>query len=138
MQNINAYIGFNGKCHEAMTFYKDCIGGELTFMPVKGSPIEAQCPPTMKDQILHSTLAVNGSLLMGSDMVGPGGYIKGNDMALSVSCSSEEEINSFYLKLGEGGKIIDPLKMQFWGAMFGVVEDKFGVRWMFNYDKNQK
>ena len=138
MQHINAYIGFNGRCHEAMTFYKECIGGELTFMPVKGSPIEAQCPPTMKDQILHSTLTVNGSLLMGSDMVGPGGYIKGNDMALSVSCSSEEEINSFYSKLGEGGKVLDPLKVQFWGAMFGVVEDKFGVRWMFNYDKNKK
>ena len=139
MQQVNTYIGFNGKCQEAMTFYKECIGGETSFMPVKGSPIEAQCPPTMQDQILHSTLTVNGiPILMASDMTGPGGYVKGNDIALSVTCSSEEEINSFFSKFSESGKIMDPLKVQFWGAMFGVVEDKFGIRWMFNYDKNQK
>lgn len=139
MQQINAYIGFNGNCHEAMTFYKECIGGELTFMPVKGSPIEAQCPPTMKDQILHSTLIVNGaSVLMATDMAGPDGFVRGTNMAISVSFSSEEEINSAFSKLAGGGKILDPLKLQFWGAMFGVVEDKFGTKWMLNYDKNQK
>ncbi len=138
MTQINAYIGFNGKCHEAMTFYKECIGGELSFMPVKGSPMEAQFPAGMQDQILHSTLTKNSLVLMGSDMTAPDGFIKGNNMALSVNCSSDEEINTLFSKLGDGGKILDPLKVQFWGAMFGVVEDKFGIRWMFNYDKNQK
>lgn len=70
-------------------------------------------------------------------MVGPGGYVKGNDIALSLNCSSEEEINALYAGLGEGGKILDVLKVQFWGAMFGVVEDKFGIRWMLHYDENQ-
>ena len=75
---------------------------------------------------------------MGSDMVGPDGFNKGNNIALSVNCSSEEEINTFFSKLSAGGKIIDPLKVQFWGAIFGVLTDKFGINWMFNYDKNQK
>jgi len=75
--------------------------------------------------------------LMGSDMAGPEGIISGNNIALSVNCSSEKEINEFFLRLSASGKIIDPLKEQFWGAIFGVLTDKFGIRWMFNYDKNQ-
>jgi PhnB protein len=138
MTQINAYINFSGNCHEGMTYYKECLGGELTLQTVGGSPIEAQCPAGMKDDILHATLTKGVLLLMGSDMVGPGGLVNGNNIALSLNCSSEEEINTFFSKLSDGGKIIDQLKMQFWGAMFGVLNDKFGIRWMFNYDKNLK
>jgi PhnB protein len=137
MTQINAYIGFNGQCREAMTFYKECLGGELSLMTVEESPIAAQCPGAIKGQIVHSMLVNGGMVLMGSDMTGPDGYTKGNNIALSVNCSSEEEINTFYNKLSEGGRIVDPLKEQFWGALFGVVADKYGITWMFNYDKNQ-
>ncbi len=137
MTQINAYLGFNGDCREAMNFYKECLGGELTLQTVEGSPAEAQCPAAMKHQILHASLVKNGLILMGSDMVGPEGIIKGNTIALSLNCSSEEEINTFFSKLSSGGQIIDPLKMQFWGALFGVFTDKYGIRWMLNYDKNQ-
>ena len=75
MAQINAYINFNGDCREAMNFYKDCLGGTLTLQTVAGSPIEAQCPPTMKDQILHASLNRNELVLMGSDMTGPGGFV---------------------------------------------------------------
>jgi len=75
---------------------------------------------------------------MATDCVAPGGFQHGNNVALSLNCSSEEEINTFYSKLSEGGKIIDSLKQQFWGAIFGVFDDKFGIRWMLNYDKNQQ
>jgi PhnB protein len=136
MAQIYAYINFNGACRDAMNFYKDCLGGTLTLQPIAGSPIEAQCPVAMKDQILHASLVKNELLLMGSDMTGPGGFVKGNNMALNVNCTSEEEINQFFSKLSEGGEIIDPLKLQFWGAIFGVLTDKFGIRWMFNYDKS--
>lgn len=135
MTQINTYLNFNGNCQEAMNFYKDCIGGELTIQTVEGSAIEAQCPAAMKNQILHSTLTKDALLLMGSDMIGPDGFIKGNNISLSLNCSSEDEINNFYNKLSEGGHIIDPLKQQFWGALFGVFNDKFGIRWMLSYDK---
>ncbi len=139
MTQINAYVGFNGKCHEAMTFYKECLGGELTLQTVESSPIAAQCAAAMQHQILHSTLMKDGVLLlMGSDMVGPAGHLPGNTVALSLNCSSEDEINTFFSKLSQEGKIVDPLKVQFWGAMFGVLTDKFDVNWMLHYDKNQK
>lgn len=132
---VNAYLNFNGRCREAMTFYKECLGGELTFQTVEGTPAEAQCPESMKHYIMHSTLQNGTLILMASDM-GLGEFIQGNNFALSVNCSSEEEINDFYAKLPVGGEIIDPLKVQFWGAQFAVFQDKFGIRWMLHYDKN--
>ncbi|MEO8413451.1 MAG: VOC family protein [Ginsengibacter sp.] len=137
MTQINAYIGFNGACREAMNFYKECLGGDLFIQTVGESPAAAQFPPGMTDRVLHSTLTKGPLLLMGTDCSTPGGYVKGNNVALSLSCSSEEEIRTFFSKLSEGGAILDPLKDQFWGAIFGVVTDKFGIGWMLNYDKSQ-
>ncbi|GAC1396962.1 MAG: VOC family protein [Sediminibacterium sp.] len=135
MTQISAYLNFSGNAREAMTFYKECLGGELTLQTIGGSPLEAQCPAAMKDQILHAALTKNGMVLMASDMAGQEGFIKGNNIALSVNCSGEEEINTFFSKLSAGGKIMDPLKPMFWGAIFGALTDKFGIRWMFNCDK---
>jgi PhnB protein len=137
MTQINPYVGFNGKCTEAMSFYKECLGGELMMQKIGDSPIASQFPQAMGDQILHSSLTRNRTLLlMATDCVAPDGFKEGNNVALSLNCSSEEEINTFYSKLSEGGKIIDSLKMQFWGALFAVLDDKFGIRWMLNYNKN--
>jgi len=135
MANINAYVGFNGECRKAMEFYKECLGGELFFQPVGSSPMAEQCPSAMKDHILHSSLT-NGSLvLMATDMVTPDGYTKGNNISLSLNCNSEAEINTFFTKLSAGGKVLDPLKEQFWGAIFGALTDQFGINWMLNYHK---
>ncbi len=135
MTRINVYIGFNGKCREAMTFYKECLGGELELQTVAGSPIENHCPVEMKDHIMHSSLTRNGVLmLMGTDMTAPGGYVNENSVACNLNCSSEEEINTFYKLLSEGGHIIDPLGVKFWGAIFGVFTDKFGIGWMLHFD----
>src|SRR5688572_11928408 len=135
MTQINAYLNFDGNCQEVMTFYNQCLGGELNMQTIEGSPIEAQCPAAMKHHILHATLSKDGLLLMGSDMQEPGGtYTKGNNIALSLNCSNDEEIKTFFSNLAEGGKISHALTEQFWGATFGVLTDKYGIRWMLNYD----
>lgn len=138
MNAINPYIGFNGRCREAMTFYKECLGGELELQEVSGSPME-QFWKGAKDQIFHSSLTVNGMpVIMGSDMVDQSGYTKGNNVALAMSCSSEEEIRSLFDKLSKGGRVLQPLKEEFWGAIFGTMEDQYGIRWMLNYNKEKK
>jgi PhnB protein len=119
-----------------MTFYKDCLGGELTLQTIAGSPIESQCPAAMKDSILHASLIKNNLILMASEMAAPEGLICGNNIALSLNCRSETEISIFFSKLSAGGKIIHPLKLEHWGAIFGVFTDKFGIRWMLNYDND--
>ena len=135
MKEVNVYLGFAGKCREAMTFYKKCIGGELEFNTVGDSPMAEQMPD-QKDQILHSTLVKDSVTIMGTDMT-RNKPVEGNTVAICVQCSSAEEIQSFFSKLSEGGIVYDPLKEQFWGDTFGGLTDKFGKNWMFNYSKNQ-
>jgi PhnB protein len=137
MSQLTPYLSFAGNCREALTFYQECLGGELSLQTVEGSPVEDQCPPEMKHQVLHGFLQKEGLLLMGSDMEGPGGYVPGNTVSLCVACRSEAEINAYFASLAAGGTILDPLGVKFWGDTFGVLTDKFGVRWMLNYDKNQ-
>lgn len=135
MTTLNPYITFNGNCREAMNYYKGCFGGELTLQTVEGTPMEQQCPAGMKHHVMHSMLMNESLVLMGSDMMGKDGFNRGNTIALSVNCNSEEEIKMFFAYLSDGGKINDPLKEMFWGALFGCLTDKFGLTWLFNYEK---
>jgi PhnB protein len=137
MTVINPYLTFSGNCREAMTFYKECLGGELNVQTIGDSPLSEKMPPQMKDCILHATLTKDALLLMGSDMVDESGLRKGNAVSLSLNCSSEEEIKTTYAKLSAGGKATHPLEDTFWGALFGDLTDKYGNHWLLNYDKKQ-
>jgi PhnB protein len=138
MTQISSYLTFSGNCREAMEFYKECLGGELSLQTIGESPLADKLPPQMKQSILHSTL-INGALqIMASDMVAEQGLMKGNAVSLMLNCSSEDEINTFYANLSKGGKATHPLENSFWGALFGDLTDKFGNHWLLHYDKNQK
>jgi PhnB protein len=136
METINAYLTFNGNCHEAMTFYKACLGGELKFQTIGESPMADKMPAQMKEQILHATLTKGGLILMASDMVSDEGLTKGNTISLALICSSEEEIQHCYKALSAGGKANHPLENTFWGATFGDLTDKYGNHWILNFTKN--
>lgn len=133
---IQTYLTFNGNCREAMGFYKDCLGGELTFQTIGESPLSDKMPPKMKEYILHATLTKGNLILMGSDMVPQSGLVKGNAVSLSLNCSSEEEINTFYRKLSEGGTADHAIEVSFWGALFGDLTDKYGNHWLLNFQKD--
>jgi PhnB protein len=130
MKQLAPYLTFSGNCREAMTFYKECLGGELEMSTLGESPMGADSPE-MKDQIMHSTLKVGGvDILMGSDMMGPDGVIHGNDITLCVMCDNKEELERFYKNLAVDGKVGQEPKEEFFG-IFGDLNDKFGIRWMF-------
>lgn len=136
MSHINAYLNFNGNCREVMTFYQECLGGELMLQTIADAPFASQMPTETQQHILHATLTKGNLLLMGSDMIGAD-LQKGNSITLSINCSSDEEISMFFANLSAGGKVRDPLAMMFWGAKFGALTDKFGTNWILNYDKSQ-
>ena len=144
MTQIQSYLTFSGNCREAMAFYKECLGGELTLQTVGESPMAdqmimgehaGQMIPQMKQSILHSTLTNGGIVLMATDMVSKEGLIKGNSVSLMLNCSSEDEIKDYYAKLSVGGEATHPLENTFWGAVFGALTDKFGNHWLLNYNK---
>ncbi len=133
---INAYLTFKGNCKEAMTFYQECIGGSLTLMTVGESPMADKLPPETHDHIMHAALMREGTLmLMASDSMGQQ-ITPGNSVSLSLNCTSEDEINTFFEKLSAGGTVTHPLQKEFWGALFGHFTDKFGMNWMLNYELN--
>jgi len=135
MEQINAYLTFNGNCREAMAFYQKCLGGELSLQAIEGSPLADQMPDEMKPCILHATLTKAGWVLMASDMVGEEGLIKGNAVSLMLNCASETEIREYYNRLSEGGQATHPLEITFWGALFGGLKDKWGHQWLLHFQE---
>ncbi len=135
MTQLNAYIRFNGNCRQAMTFYQNCLGGELTLQTVAESAIAAQLPPEAGNNIMHATLTKGSLLLAGSDMAPAEGLQRGNHMVLMLNCSSTLEIETCFEKLSASGQVSMPLSTEFWGDTFGMLTDKFGNEWMLNYAK---
>ena len=134
MPKLNPYLTFSGNCREAMNFYKECLGGELSLIVVGESPVANQMPPSMKDQILHSLLKAGELELMATDMQ-PESLNEGNAVHLCLSCKTEEETKSLFEKLSSGGKVKQPLHAMFFG-MIGTLTDKFGKSWILECDKN--
>jgi PhnB protein len=136
MTQLNAYIKFDGNCREAFEFYKDCLGGELALQTVGESPMAGQMPAQMHQSVLHASLTKGDLVLMGSDMIGSEGFVKGNSVFLCLVCSTKDEIQTFFSKLSAGGEVTHPLKEEFFGT-FGDLTDQFGMNWMLQLDKPQ-
>lgn len=128
------YLHFQDNCKEAMQFYQELFGGELEIMPIGASPAKEHFPENLHNQILHASLSNGDFKFMASDMCGQGDLVQGNSVQLSLDCDSKEEIDHLYEKLSEGGTVVQKLEPQFWGALFAMVIDKFGVRWMLSLE----
>jgi PhnB protein len=133
---IQPYLHFDEKCEEAMKHYQQLFGGELEIMPIGESPAKDQFPPEIHHQILHASLSNGEFKFMASDMCGMGVLTPGNAVQLSLDCDSMEEIETLFKQLSDGGQVIQKLEKQFWGSLFAMVVDKYGVRWMLSLDQN--
>jgi PhnB protein len=142
MKAMNPYLNFNGNTEEAFNFYKSVFGGEFsTLQRFKDTPEANKVTENEKDKIMHVSLPIGqGSFLMASDAlesmkqkVNPG-----NNFYLTLNTESEEETNRIFNGLSAGGNVEMPLNKTFWGAYFGMFTDKFGIRWMVNYEFNEE
>ena len=135
MAQLSPFLRFNGgKCREAMTFYKTCLGGELDFMTAGESPMAKDMSKEKHDLVMHSTLKKGGWTLIGSDMMRDKAVI-GDNVGVSLDCESEKELRGIFAKLEKGGNVFMAPEEQFWGGVFGMVTDKYGVEWMLNFQK---
>lgn len=138
MTKVNVYLLFDGNCEEAFNFYKSAFKTEFTMLsrfneapPQEGHP---PVPEEDAEKILHVSLPIGENVLMGSD----GGsswsefHKQGNNFSVSVTVDEREEVNRLYSALSEGGQVDMPVQDTFWGEYFGMLTDKFGVRWMVN------
>ena len=129
---ITPYIRFDGNCAEAMKFYKNCFGGDLTVTTVAESPMAGKLPGVDPTQVFHASLRSGSIEILGSDMA-PDGVTKGNTQVLALQCASEQEVRNYFSKLSAGGEIVYPVDKAAWGGLYGQVVDKFGNDWMLTY-----
>jgi len=137
MSAINSYLTFNGNCREAMTFYQQCLGGELLFETMGDSPMSARIPCAFKSLVVQATLTRGDWTIVGSDMANEKGLKKGNAVAMMLHCDSVEEARSVYRKLVCEGEATHPLDESHWGGLFGDLVDKFGNHWLIQYETSE-
>lgn len=130
---VQPYLFFDGRCEEALDFYRVALGAEVTMlMRFRESP-EPQPPgmhaPGSEDKVMHASFRIGQTELMASDGRAMG-QPEFNGFSLSLSPASDAEAQQLFSALGNGGQVQMPLDKTFFASSFGMVADRFGVSWM--------
>ena len=129
---LNSYVTYNGQCEEAFRFYERTLGGKIeTSMKFRGSPMEKHIPEVHLDKIMHASLKLGDSMLMGSDPP-PGRYEQPKGFPVSLAVNDPAEADRIFQAFAEGGAITMPIMQTFWARRFGMLVDRFGTPWMVN------
>lgn len=130
--HVQAYLFFDGRCEEALEFYRTTLDAELLMLlRYKDSPEPTQCPlpPGAEDKVMHSSFRIGATEVMASDGLCTG-QPSFQGFALSLAVPNEAEAERRFQALAEGGQVQMPLAKTFFSPSFGMVTDRFGVCWM--------
>ncbi len=137
VMKLDTYLKFNGNCREAFEFYRQSFGGEFAAIQTFGdAPDDVVVGAEHRDLLMHVSLPVGTSVLMGSDSIegfGPP-TVFGSNFSITVHAQSKEEADDIFAKLAAGGSVEMPMQEMFWGAYFGALTDQFGVAWQIHHD----
>jgi len=127
---VQPYLFFDGRCDEALEFYRVTLGAELTFlMRYRENPDPAGCPPGAGDKVMHAAIRIGDTTFFASD-----GRCQGaprfEGFALSLTVSEDQQAERLFQALCAGGQIHMPLTKTFFSSRFGMLADRFGVGWM--------
>ncbi|MBB5202962.1 PhnB protein [Inhella inkyongensis] len=143
MARVSTYLNFPGTTEAAFALYQQVFGTEYEVAPMRFDSMPAQPgQPEMsaadQQKILHVALPIlGGHVIMGTDVLegaGCGKFEPGNQVTLNLEPDSRAEAERLYAALSEGGQADCPMADMFWGAYWGVLQDRFGLRWMINVD----
>ena len=130
---IEPYLNFDGRCDEAIEFYKKALGAEVLMLMRFGDspeppPADKMAPGT-EDKVMHACMSIGGTNVMASDgyCQGKGGF---SGITLSLSVKDEAAADKAFNALADGGQVHMPMGRTFFSPRFGMVADKFGVPWM--------
>lgn len=135
MLNVTPYLGFPGNCRAAIEFYQKALDAEVLFINTVGeSPMPEMGPA---ENIMHATLRVGDTEIMMCDQPGePTAALQGA-VSLAIGVNDEAAAARIFDNLAESGTVIMPLTKTYWAAGFGMLTDKFGIRWMVNCEGPQ-
>jgi len=136
MTTLTPYILFDGNCRQAMGLYQSCFGGERASTKVKDSPAKDDRPAVQQQKTINAQLKSGHLVISASDWLRlDEPRTRGNTVCLYLSGGTFEELKPIFEKLSEEAEVTDPLKEMFFGV-YGALNDKFGVRWMFTSAQN--
>ena len=130
---VQPYLFFDGRCEEAIEFYRNALGAEVAMlMRWKDSPEpcpEGMIPPGSENKVMHAALRVGETIVMASD-----GRCQGKPnfqgFSLSIAAATEADADRMFGALADGGQVQMPMGKTFFSPRFGMVADRFGVSWM--------
>ena len=133
---FGTYLFFNGRCEEAIEFYRKVLNAEpLMVMRYKDAPPGAmpeECKTAAaENKVMHARLRIGNSSLMLSDGPCTGKF---DGFALSVAPANASEAEQVFAALSAGGQVNMPLTKTFFSPAFGMLTDPFGVKWMINVE----
>ena len=130
---VQPYLFFDGRCEEAIEFYKRALGAEVAMlMRFKESPEPPQpgmCPPGSDDKVMHASFRIGETTVTASDGRCQG-KVSFQGISLSLTAKDDAEAERLFAALGDGGQVQMPLTKTFFSSRFGMVADRFGVSWM--------
>ncbi len=129
---VQPYLFFDGRCEEAIEFYRQALGAQVEMlMRFRDSPEPPPpgCAPNSGDKIMHAALRIGDGVVMASDGMANGTpEFKG--FSLSLDYPDEAQARRVFDALAHGGNVVMPLDKTFFASIFGMVADRFGVQWM--------
>jgi PhnB protein len=133
---VNAYINFNGRCEEAIEFYKRALGAEVLMLArFKDCPDKGMISPGSENKVMHARLQIGETAVMASD-----GRCMGKTefagISLSLTVPTDADADRCFNALADGGQVQMPLTKTFFSSKFGMLGDKFGVSWMVIVNPN--
>jgi PhnB protein len=132
MLGVNPYITFKGNCRAAIEFYKSALDAKVLFTQTVGESPMADMGPA--ENIMHCTIKVGDSTIMMCDDPSPDGAAVGGNISLAIGLNDPARAKELFGNLAKDGTVIMPLEKTFWAEAFGMLTDKFGVKWMVNCD----
>jgi PhnB protein len=130
---LQTYVNFAGKCAEAFRFYEKHLGGTIAFMMTHGqAPDQSRVDPSWKDAVLHATMSLGGTELMGADIPNAEPM---RSAYLSMSVESDADAERIFSALADGGQIFMPMQETFFATRFGQLRDRFGINWMILHQR---
>ena len=127
---VQPYLFFDGRCDEALEFYKNAVGAKVGMvMRFKDAPEPTQCNPGSENKVMHASFEIGDTMVLASDGRNSG-QPKFEGFALTLNAKSEAEADRLFNGLVEGGQVTLPLTKTFFSPKFGMLADKFGVHWM--------
>lgn len=134
IKEVVTYVNFDGRCEEAIEFYRKAVGAQVeVIMRFKDNPEPlppGQVPPGTENKIMHASMRIGNTTLMASDgrCTGKGAAFAG--FMLAVRVPTEADADRVFGALADGGQVQMPLAKTFFSPRFGMLADRFGVTWM--------